>query len=237
MKPIAWIATALLGLILLACAARSSLAAEEPKVPWDERIGKDLPVFKYLVRQNKPQAWPPLKKSLRTLVRKHPDTTYAVDAKLLLAWGKASEENDTPGAIEDIRAVIVEHPDTPTVVEGPTLGNFRFILDPKWVLFTSTTRVTNPDGTVKIRPFPKGSAERFDGVGFNEARRYFEHLERWPRKAGDVGHLLIAALLLKEGRTDDAMKEFSAVIKSYEDPEAARMAPSWPTGAGLRMAT
>ncbi|HUT05014.1 MAG TPA: hypothetical protein VM163_14120 [bacterium] len=183
-----------------------------------------MSIFKYLTvpaEANKPQGWQALKESLQTLVAIYPESSYAADAKLWLAWGKASEENERDGAVKDLRAIIAEHPDTPTVVEGPPNEPLQEVLDPNWVRFTSVTRVLNPDGTATIRPFPKSGEERFDEFGFNEARRYFEHLERFPRKAGDVAHLMIAALFLKDGRKEDAATEFMAIIQSYEDPESA----------------
>jgi len=181
---------------------------------WEYRTGRDKPIFQYLLKSvsgNQEKAWLSRKDALLKLVKEHPNTSYAVDARLVLAMGRDCYENDPDAAMKDLRSIIERHPWVSTIVT--VTGD----IDPVWLRYAPSTAEITPDGSVGIRPFPREAdpVEHFDGSGYTEARRYFEHFEELPCYAADVANLMRGQVLAKQGRTNESVEEYEAVIQRH----------------------
>lgn len=200
-----------------------SVYAEQP-VPdttrWDLVMIKEAPIWKNLLKNygyaEHKKYWPERKAALETIVNQVSDSRWADDALLILACGKAGFENDTVGAIADLRNVVKEYPKAQTIVVywDPDIG---CVFDQTWLMWRGGLVFLNPDKTIRIaKPF-----DRDDEISQmeNEALAYFGHLEKYPRSTKVMARLFMAEILArKKGDVQGAiavLEEITADAAGY----------------------
>ncbi len=185
---------------------------------WDLRMIDEAQIWTHLltgyVNADHQRAWPQRKSALQLILSRYPDSRWADDAALTLACGRASLENDLPGAIADLERIAEQYPDAQTVIDrwDPDLG-CRF--DETWLARLGGLVSIDPEGTIrKTRPFDRdGEIDHRE----QEALRYFSHLARYPRSTRAMARLLGSHLLLAQG---DAPRAVAMLESMVEDADA-----------------
>ncbi len=207
---------------------------------WDLLMIKEAHIWNNLLTNyaysDHKRYWPERKKALLKVINEFPGSQWADDAALILACSKASFENNTLGAIADLKKVIENYPDEQTIVVdwSPHDG---CIFDDTWLMWQGGLVFFNQDGTVR-------TTKNFNRDGNispleKEVLAYFNHLERYPRLTKVTAQLFISKILSYKGDKTgsiNALKNITSESANYLPliSNTDRIAASKPYGYYIR---
>lgn len=222
-------------LVVLCWTSSLTHAYEASAQRWDLQMIEEAPIWEYLLVKygyaEHAKYWPERRAALQTIINEFPDSQWADDAALIVAWGKAAFEEDSTGAITALREVMKKYPIGQSVV-GRCFFDMGCRFDNTWLRWCGGLVFLNPDRTIRAsNPFDRSGVISSD---HREALAYFNHLEKYPKLTKDIAQSAIAQILWKQGDPAGAIAELEQVIARHPDlvavNKADREAASKPDG-------
>jgi tetratricopeptide (TPR) repeat protein len=181
---------------------------------WDLQMIAEAPIWKNLLVDysyaDRKERWPERKRALQRILDKYPQSTWADDAALVLAGGKASFEGNAKEAIADLQQVVRKYPRGQTiVVRWDPLNGCLF--DDVWLTWQGGLVFLNQDDSVRAAtPFSENGITQRE----KEALAYFEHLEQFPRGTAVTAKLIWASVLMTENMDTQALSVLNDIVST-----------------------
>lgn len=199
---------------LIACPCTFAQEACDDSFRWDLQMIREAPIWQNLLVNysyaDHRERWPERKRALELILEKHPQSQWADDAALILACGKANFEDNTKGALADLRKLIREYPYGQTVVVHWDRED-GCILDDVWLTRQGGLVFLNPDNSVRAsNPFSR------DGITQREKETlaYFRHLRQFPRSTQVMAKLILSNILIMEGQESQAASVLNDIVST-----------------------
>ena len=214
--------------------------ASEDAERWDVRMVNEVGIWGNLIgnyfNPDTKEYWPERKAGLKKILKDFPDSRWADDAALVLAWGRVVFEDDVDGAIADLERIVSDYPDGHTIVShSNSEGTCTF--EETWSLWQRRLVDVGSDGIVESgKPFDSDGKLSFQE---QEALTYFAHMGKYPRSTKVVAQVFMAELLAKKGDKAGAAAILKQIISDAADylpavSKADRIAGSKPDGVYFR---
>ena len=182
---------------------------------WDVHIIQERSVLGPMLEdyfapeERRKAAWPSKREELEKVLAQHPDSEYADDVALVIAWGIASCEGDLEAALEAFAGTGDRYPEGETILLPHWIPHADLGFDEQWFYWAPTL---------------VGNGIPFQGDGMHgvssqeiEVLEYFNHFERYPRYTRDYVALSIAEIHWAKRQYDLAMDEWMAFCNTRFD--------------------